>query len=44
MVGFGVEIDLQFLYFCEVDFIVVDVYFGHDFTVVIAQFSIDLSN
>ena len=44
LVGLGVEVDLQFFDFCEVDFVVVDIYFGHDFAVVVAELGINLPN
>lgn len=42
LVGFCVEVGLKFFDLGEVGFVVVDVDFGHDFAVVVAELGVDL--
>lgn len=43
LVSLDIEINLQFLNLSQINFVVANVYFGHDFTIVIAYLSVNLS-
>ena len=37
LIGFGVQVCLQFVDFREIDLVIVDVYFSHNFSIVVAD-------